>query len=374
MNAIPLVFNAPKANINVNSVRPINANPNKMNMGGAAGMLGGGGLSNEAQLRQEINTSIVALKREAFSLETLINQAAQELTNLNNRIAAIEQAEGDYVKKADVVDTVQSGNMNPVTSDAVNSALNNPKTANFTNNVNATKIIHLGKFTPTYANRTRCNVYVEAVRADGSYRILASIMNGEIHIGIYDVYAETRLNILLYKTSDTEFDLYLYIGSYVRNVFVRLTEYEYFTYDGSEVSSYAGLRVLPVYSNSINSIVSGNTQPVTSDAVYEYLKQFIIIKDLPANANDIDNYPSGSVVLWNGYGLPQNLTNYPSITFSDLGGVCSYKVLNIKENQNRVRTTQIAFLIYYDGGEWKKSQIFRRTKVDNNWFSWELLH
>ena len=100
MNAIPLVFNAPKANINVNSVRPVNANPNKMNMGGAAGMLGGGGLSNEAQLRQEINTSIVALKREAFSLETLINHAAQELTNLNNRIAAIEQAEGDYVKKA----------------------------------------------------------------------------------------------------------------------------------------------------------------------------------------------------------------------------------------------------------------------------------
>ena len=119
MNAIPLVFNAPKANINVNSVRPVNANPNKMNMGGAAGMLGGGGLSNEAQLRQEVNTSIVALKREAMSLETLIAQAAQTLQDVNKRITDLENVQGDYVKKTDVTDTIVSGNMNPVTSNAV---------------------------------------------------------------------------------------------------------------------------------------------------------------------------------------------------------------------------------------------------------------
>ena len=130
MNAIPLVFNAPKANINVNSVSPINANSirtnNKlinatqgMNIGGAAGMLGGGGFSNEAQLRQEVNTSIVALKREAFSLENLIAQAAQTLQDINKRLSELEGKQGDYVKKNDVVDSITSGNMNPVTSNAV---------------------------------------------------------------------------------------------------------------------------------------------------------------------------------------------------------------------------------------------------------------
>jgi hypothetical protein len=118
MNAIPLIFNAPKANINVNSVSPINVNSirtnNKlinatqgMNIGGAAGMLGGGGFSNEAQLRQEVNTSIVALKREAFSLENLIAQAAQTLQDINKRLSELEGKQGDYVKKADAtVDSV----------------------------------------------------------------------------------------------------------------------------------------------------------------------------------------------------------------------------------------------------------------------------
>ena len=169
MNAIPLVFNAPKANINVNSVSPINANSirtnNKlinatqgMNIGGAAGMLGGGGFSNEAQLRQEVNTSIVALKREAFSLENLIAQAAQTLQDINKRLSELEGKQGDYVKKVDAtvesvggdgkyisaisetdgkinatatdlgnmvpVNSVTSGNMHSVTSNAVAQKIN----------------------------------------------------------------------------------------------------------------------------------------------------------------------------------------------------------------------------------------------------------
>lgn len=165
MNAIPLVFNAPKANINVNSVNGNSIRTNNklvnatqgMNIGGAAGMLGGGGLSNEAQLRQEVNTSIVALKREAFSLETLIAQAAQTLQDVNKRLSELEGKQGDYVKKADAtvasvggdgkyisaisetdgvisatatdlgnmvpVNSVTSGNMHSVTSGAVYSAL-----------------------------------------------------------------------------------------------------------------------------------------------------------------------------------------------------------------------------------------------------------
>ena len=74
---------------------------------------------NEKQLRQEVNTSLVALKREAFNLETLINQAAQTLVEVNERITALENVQGDYVKKTDVTDTIESGNMNPVTSNAV---------------------------------------------------------------------------------------------------------------------------------------------------------------------------------------------------------------------------------------------------------------
>ena len=108
MNTIPLINNAPGINFSMNKTDRAGVRSAPVN---------------DAQLRQEVNTSIVALKQEAFSLETLINKAAQELTNLNNRIAAIEQAEGDYVKKADVVDTVSSGNMNPVTSNAVDGAI-----------------------------------------------------------------------------------------------------------------------------------------------------------------------------------------------------------------------------------------------------------
>lgn len=66
----------------------------------------------EVELRKEVNTSIIALKREANSLETVIQQAVQTLANINKQIA-------DCVKKSDVTDIIQSGNMNPITSNAV---------------------------------------------------------------------------------------------------------------------------------------------------------------------------------------------------------------------------------------------------------------
>ena len=117
MNAIPLVNNNFK----------IEKSMNRINNGSgvAPSSLGAGSASasNEQQLRQEVNTSIVALKREAFSLETLISQAAQELVNLNKRIEALEQGETSYVKKSDVTDTVESGNVNPVSSQGVHSAI-----------------------------------------------------------------------------------------------------------------------------------------------------------------------------------------------------------------------------------------------------------
>jgi hypothetical protein len=127
MNAIPLINNAPRPNINVGSIGSPAFNPVA-----AGAKLGGsiGGnvmrqnpasmpVNNEAQLRQEVNTSIVALKREAFSLENLIAQAAQTLQDINKRLSELEGKQGDYVKKNDVVDSITSGNMNPVTSNAV---------------------------------------------------------------------------------------------------------------------------------------------------------------------------------------------------------------------------------------------------------------
>jgi hypothetical protein len=127
MNAIPLINNAPRPNINVGSI----GNP-AFNPVAAGAKLGGsiGGnvmrqnpasmpVNNETQLRQEVNTSIVALKREAFSLENLIAQAAQTLQDINKRLSELEGKQGDYVKKNDVVDSITSGNMNPVTSNAV---------------------------------------------------------------------------------------------------------------------------------------------------------------------------------------------------------------------------------------------------------------
>lgn len=166
MNAIPLINNAPRPNINVGSIGSPTFNPVA-----AGAKLGGsiGGnvmrqnpasmpVNNETQLRQEVNTSIVALKREAFSLENLIAQAAQTLQDINKRLSELEGKQGDYVKKADAtvasvggdgkyisaisetdgkinatatdlgnmvpVNSVTSGNMHSVTSGAVADKLN----------------------------------------------------------------------------------------------------------------------------------------------------------------------------------------------------------------------------------------------------------
>ena len=158
MNAIPLINIAPPRNDNVNRVsNKLNNIPVSQNISGAVGMLGNSGFNNETQLRQEVNTSLVALKREAFNLETLINQAAKTLTDVNNRIAALENVQGDYVKKTDVTNTIESGNMNPVTSNAVATSnampVNSVTSGNMhsvTSNAVASEIIDIK--TPVYLN------------------------------------------------------------------------------------------------------------------------------------------------------------------------------------------------------------------------------
>jgi hypothetical protein len=113
------------------------------------------------------------------------------------------------------------------------------------------------------------NIEIEARRADGSYRILGSIMGQALKIGVFD--SNSEIDIKLYKTDDNNYDLYLFIGTYIEQVFVKMTEPLYFTYDGSVVTSYVGTKINPIYSNSIDSVTSGNLQPVTSNAVASLL-------------------------------------------------------------------------------------------------------
>ena len=127
MNAIPLINNAPRPNINVGSIGSPAFNP--VAAGAKLGGSIGGNVmrqnpasmpeNNETQLRQEINTSLVALKKEAGTLEGLISEAAQMLIAINKRITTLE---AETVKKSDVVDAIQSGNNQPVTSNAVYNA------------------------------------------------------------------------------------------------------------------------------------------------------------------------------------------------------------------------------------------------------------
>ena len=192
-------------------------------------------------------------------------------------------------------DVIESGNNQPATSGAVANAientLNNPLIKTFSNNVASDKIIHLGHFTvPSWTiNRCGLNLEIEARLADGSYRIIGSIEGQTLRIGVFDV-ASSYLNVYFYKTDNNNYDLYLYIGSYVEAVFVKMTEPLNFTYDGSTVSSYAGTRITPVYSNSIDSVTSGNLRPVTSNAVYEALQAqgFIVsTNSRPQSANEL---------------------------------------------------------------------------------------
>ena len=145
MNTIPLINNAPSTNFSMNKLNAVDKSGVRSTP------------VNDAQLRQEVNTSIVALKREAFSLETLIAQAAQTLQDVNKRLSELEGKQGDYVKKTDAtvasvggdgkyisaisetdgvisatatdlgnmvpVNSVTSGNMHSVTSGAVYSEL-----------------------------------------------------------------------------------------------------------------------------------------------------------------------------------------------------------------------------------------------------------
>ena len=145
MNSIPLISNVPGVNFSMNR----------------------GNASPEMQMRQEINTSLVALKREAGTLEGLINEAAQMLVTINNRIATLEN---DTVKKSDVVNVVQSGNLQPVTSNAVAGAISSVENVIYDSSItNCNVVYETGKTKTWWIPDTASNV----PNSNSSWYILA---------------------------------------------------------------------------------------------------------------------------------------------------------------------------------------------------------
>ena len=192
MNAIPLINNIPKTNIN-----------------------------NEKQLRQEINTSLVALKKEAGTLEGLINEAAQMLVTINNRIATLEN---DTVKKSDIVDVVQSGNLQPVTSNAVADKFINSNVIEQTAEKKITIILN-GSASPDTATTMNIVLHFPFCTKNSNYSFT-----------IKDVFIEnigkttnpTVVNILKYESGVTLFisgftNLVLYRAYNVRYATVEIT-------------------------------------------------------------------------------------------------------------------------------------------------------
>ena len=169
--------------------------------------------------------------------------------------------------------SVTAGNNQPITSGGVANTLNNPITKDIVINANLNSILHIGSFTPAQANAIGVSLEIQVKMYDSCYRIFATISYGNIRIGLLEG-NETYCQLSLYKTSDTRYDLYLKTSSSQNcNVFIQITNSLNFTYDGSIVTSYAGTKVSPIYSNSIDSITSGNLQPITSNAVASFIQR-----------------------------------------------------------------------------------------------------
>lgn len=317
---------------------------------------------------QQINASIIAMKKASRELDEKIVKLNSLNSELDKKIALLDSGlskeiedrkeainsldvpsvggSGKYISAisetdgkisataSEITSSVSSGNSQPVTSGGVAETLNNPLIKTFSNNVASNKIIHLGHFTvPSWAiNRCGLNLEIEARQADGSYRILGSVNGQSLQIGVFDV-SSSYLNIYYYKTDSNNYDLYLLIGSYVEAVFVKMTEPLNFTYDGSTVSSYAGTIVDPIYSNSTNNITSGNLRPVTSNAVATGLESYLkCVKaySVTSSTLDISDLPRGLYLC-----VFNNL--YSSYERFNIGILCNWIM-----SQNAIKYTTIA--------------------------------
>ena len=251
---------------------------------------------------QQINASIIALKKASRELDEKIAQfnklLSQEITNREKAIteainsldvpsvggsgkyiSAISETDGKISATAgDITSTVSSGNSQPVTSGGVAETLNNPIIRNFSNQSGSDKIIHLGSFTPSNSRQIGAIVELEITRADSSGKVVAVVGTGTIYVLQQTPNMGYYSEVFLYRTDDKHYDLYVKAVTWA-NTFMKLTATVNFTFDGSTVSSYIGTQVTPSRILStydlVDTVVSGNGNPVTSGAVYTELLKYV---------------------------------------------------------------------------------------------------
>ena len=189
-------------------------------------------------------------------------------------------ADGNVVlQSCTATSTVSSGNSQPVTSGGVASVMNYPITHDFSSNDSNDRIFHLGTFnSPNNDNYNGAVVELEMNRADRVGKIIAVISRGRIEL--LNITADVigtiyQSEIRLYKTNNRVYDLYLIARPWTTHNFVRITSMRNFTYDGSLVSSFVGTQVTPSRILStydvVDTVASGDSNPVSSDAVYNKL-------------------------------------------------------------------------------------------------------
>ena len=264
---------------------------------------------------QQINASIIAMKKASRELDEKIVKLNSLNSELDKKIALLDSGlnkeiedrkeainsldvssvggSGKYISAisetdgkisataSDITSSVSSGNSQPVTSGGVASAMNNPITHDFPSNDGNDRIFHLGTFnSPNNDNYNGAVVELEMKRVDRVNKIIAVISNGRIEL--LSLTAETlntwQSEIRLYKTSDRVYDLYLLAKSWTENNFIKITNRRSFSYDGSLVSSYIGTQVTPsrmlATFDVYDTVVSGISNPVTSNAVANVTKNY----------------------------------------------------------------------------------------------------
>lgn len=127
--------------------------------------------------------------------------------------------------------------------------INKPSIYYFSNSVATDKTIHLGSFSASTFEQYGVNITIEGTRADGSAKMEASVSNGRLYIAMASGNT-SNIFLRMFKTDSTHADLYLEVASYMNTIYVKYTNNNHYTHDGSEVNSYSGTEVFPVYTLS----------------------------------------------------------------------------------------------------------------------------
>ena len=166
---------------------------------------------------QQINASIIAMKKASRELDEKIVKLNSLNSELDKKIALLDSGlnkeiedrkeainsldvpsvggSGKYISAisetdgkisattGDITSSVTSGNSQPVTSGGVASAMNNPIIHDFSSNDNNDRIFHLGTFnSPNNDGYNGAVVELEMKRADRVGKIIAVVSQGRIEL------------------------------------------------------------------------------------------------------------------------------------------------------------------------------------------------